>query len=142
MRTLIIRTVKTTLGFTLLGPLFGGLPYLILMYLPARGSDGIDTVLSVGFFAYLFGAVPALVTGVVAGVLAPRLSRGLWYLAAAVIGLVTAAGFGAWMSGSPMHGSTLEVSLLIMGTPGLIGGFLSAWSLVRLGVVRRAHDAH
>lgn len=133
------------LVFAFIGPLFGGLPFMVLFIF--SGSDvGVGgSVLGVVLFAYLFGAVPAVLTGVVAAVLAPRLRRRVWYLAATLTGLVMAVGFGLWMSGRSVQGGSLGAALgnalVFMGVPGLLGGGLSAWALARLGVVRNVVEA-
>lgn len=88
----VLRTLGVISGFALIGPPFGGLPFMGLLIFSGPDRTGPD----VGDG----GAVPAVLTGVVAGVLALRLRRRVWYLAATLTGLVMAVGFGLWMSGA------------------------------------------
>lgn len=141
----VFRMLCVVLGFTCIGPLFGGLPFMVLLIFSGPDVGVGSSVLGVAFFAYFFGAVPAVLTGIVVGVLAPRLRRRVRYLASALTGLVTAVGFGLWMSGAPVQGGALGAALgnalAFMGVPGLLGGGLSAWTLARLDVVRSAAEA-
>jgi len=62
---------KTALIFGLVGPPIGGIAVTLI----AMGTAGIGTIPVAIVLSYIFGFVPALLTGLVAGIASQRLDR-------------------------------------------------------------------
>ncbi|MDO1559902.1 hypothetical protein Q0812_10750 [Brevundimonas sp. 2R-24] len=85
----------TALTFLLVGPLFGLLGFAVLAY-GFAGASAEDGPVGLAFlwmtpFAYLFGAIPAVLTGLVTGALLSPRRAVVYVIGAAVIGAAVTA---------------------------------------------------
>lgn len=135
--TLSMRNVlKGALFFGVVAPPIGSIPFgcatVVAAIISGSGADLVFAVpgaLAFALFSYLFGAVPALVTGLAAGVFL-HLSRSIPYcMAIGSVGGALTLAFGAaivplthnWSSASD-----IRTLFLMYGFPGIFSGIVTA----------------
>ena len=141
---------RTLLVFGLLGPVVGEIAFLLATLLwsgwrPAGLAGLFEAVWSapgviiLGLpFAYLVGAVPAMVTGVLAAVIRRHVARGLFVAASSTVGAMASAGYMISRLGSPPDG----VPLFVFALCGAVAGAVCALvSTPRPRPTSRAHAA-
>ena len=132
--------LRGALRFAILGPPLGALAMLAPLLIKetiagntAVAITGADTASTIfGFammllFAYLPGLVPALLTGIVAGWIRPRLRRWPWWLLIGLVGAVAAGllPLALWARWPTAEGFSRY--LYMLGMPGFVSGTLLAW---------------
>lgn len=119
------RAVRGALVFGLVGPPVGYVTFLIILHLfgdDARLADMLHPLIAMGIvLAYWIGGIPAMATGVLAGLLRPWLGGWRDYFSIGVIGGLLAFGLALASGGSP---NLSNVGTLLI--PGVVGGAVSA----------------
>lgn len=131
MSSLILKTAKQ---FALVGPLIGGAVYFIPMVLLEHGwghPQASQSALTAAFmaclmFSYLFGLLPAALTGAVLGVKRQKKGQLIWSASASLIGLCTGslAGLGIDLYNGAGSGSFLPVAAAFLGLPSCISALV------------------
>ena len=123
---MIASLLRALLVFGLVGPLIG--LACVAIQDPAGIAFRPALLLAMALFAYVFGLIPAFLTGLVAWTMRYRLP---WYLGApacSVIGTLTASLFLAPTPYTAQSlGEGLQIALVPGGVAGLVCGFLYFW---------------
>jgi len=129
----------TGLRFAFIGPLVGGLIWVSLFLLGelTRASlsfswdHALQSAVVLTLCSYVFGVVPAFLTGLLVAPCRDRLTPRAWCAAAGLAGMAVATLSPLLIGRLPGSGAawltTLASQFIFMGVPGLIGGFASAW---------------
>lgn len=148
-----INCIKGMLYFGALAPPIGSLVFSVPMGIVAMSKNPASDTLLVSllglvgfaFWSYLFGLIPAIVTGAIAGIVRQRLKSWPYFFVIGMIGLVAAwlSWYVLWQSeqripnpadlgflshlgfGAATYGPALV--LLLLGLPGFMGGAITAW---------------
>lgn len=132
--------VGGALVFAIFGPPLGALAMLAPLWIKetiigstAAAASGADTGTAVFglammlLFAYLPGLVPALLTGIFAGWIRPRLRRWPWWLATGLMGAATAGVLPLALSAGWPTKDGFDAYLFMLGMPAFVSGTLLAW---------------
>ncbi len=143
------RQATASAGFyALVGPLVGSAALLLggaaVLLIDAPSAESVGTALLaipvVLFFGYIFGVLPALVTGLLAGLVRHRITRWRHVLLVALLGSgVTVLLLGVLLysfdaGGTDKAGSNGLGDLkgfLLLAAPGFIASFYCAWRQLR-----------
>ncbi len=123
---MIASLLRTLLVFGLVGPLIG--LACVAIQDPAGLTFRPYLLLAMALFAYVFGLMPALLTGLIAWTMRYRLPRYLGAPMCGVIGTLTASLFLAptpYTAQSLSEG--LQMAIVPGGIAGLVCGFLYFW---------------
>jgi hypothetical protein len=137
---------KGALYFGVLGPPIGALAFTAMLWLMSLYGEpdqswnelgtGVAAVAAVFvLFSWMFGAVPAVVLGLVAGGFRPRLARWSFCLLIGLLGGLLSIGWGQLMLG--VGGEHLGSDPWAFGVPGAVSGLVVA-RVFGLRAARRA----
>lgn len=114
---------KGVLFFGFIGPPMGGLPFVIAAVVEdyAHPENFILYFLFVSIFSYLFGGIPALATGVIAGTFRKKLPRFSYSCLVGICGW-----FCTMIASKLLVGASLSSAMLI-GILGLISSIFCAY---------------
>ena len=115
---MIASLLRTFLVFGLVGPLVGLI--CVAIQDPAGLAFSPSLLLALALFAYTFGLVPALITGLVAWTMRYRLRR---YLGAPVCGAVGMLAASVFLAPTPYTAQSLTEGLQVAMLPGGVAGF-------------------
>jgi len=108
--------------FGCIGPPVGSLVISIPDAL-AQSPDPAGTIGLTAFFSYLYGYIPAFCTGLLAGLILPRVRPSIFIALCGLLGFVLAFGFAAtWRLGNPFAYIPFWNIIIRMALPGLLGG--------------------
>ena len=134
MRSVILRT---TSQFSIVGPLVGGALYFVPMVLLDRAwihTSAIESAITATFiacvmFSYLFGLVPAALTGALLGTMRHNKSQSTWAICAALVGLLVGGTAGACIDiyNTGPSGSFLPTSAAFIGAPSCISALVCSY---------------
>ena len=119
---------KTVLIFGLLGPPIGGIAAALL----AAGISGIGVIPVAMVLSYIFGFVPALLTGMIAGITRKKLPRFVFMLLVVACGTVFSWAFVALtgdVQGEPVFFEPQTIKLTTV--PAAISAFVLAFFIRR-----------
>lgn len=128
------------LMFAFIAPAIGGIAVtLVLSVLSQTPQNLMIMVFGLPWF-YLFGVIPALLCGIVAGALRPVRSNWKALGKVALVGLVFGMGAFLPFSGRDAAVRDMVFPLFVGGLPGMLAGFLCAyWFYGKPGSVRPAN---
>lgn len=148
MKRIDWRQAAASAGFyALVGPLVGSMALLLggaaVLLFDAPSAESVGTAVLaipvVFFFGYIFGVLPALLTGLLAGFVRHRITRWPHVLVIALLGsVVSTLLLGALLYSADMHGASANESglnefpeFLLLGVPGFIASCYCAWRQLR-----------
>ncbi|MCF7769747.1 hypothetical protein [Achromobacter pulmonis] len=115
--------------YLFMGPPIGVLVLSLMLAVAARSAEHLLTSILLIPWAYLFGGVPALLSGLVAGACKPALASGRAYCLAGLVGGLYGTVFLLGLSSRDGAWHELPVPLIAGGVPGLVAGALCARAL-------------
>ena len=126
--------LRTSWQFALVGPPIGGALYLvpIMMLDLARNHPSTSfatlfaSIFFFGMFSYLFGIVPAALTGAVLGSMRRNVQQRTWSACAAVTGLIAGGPIGCAYD-LYKTGAALPTTAMFLGGPSLISALICSY---------------
>lgn len=113
--------------YTFAAPAIGGAAVVLGVTAASRDLENLMMAIYGLPWFYIFGALPALLCGIVAGALRPTLPSWRYYCLIALVGGLFGTLFLAGFSNRERQWSELLFPLSMGGLPGLVGGFLCTY---------------
>ena len=128
------RAIEGVLFFGVFAPPLGSIPFSLTLgitHLFGKESDHLlyflITVFSTAMLSYMFGLVPALVVGAIAGSLHHSFTSRARFLAIiAIFGGIASLGFAVYIGPIGLDSEGLMVLLTVFLIPGIFGGAITA----------------
>ena len=126
--------LRTSWQFALVGPPIGGALYLVPMVIldlarnhpSASFATLVASIFFFGVFSYLFGIVPAALTGAILGSMRCNMQQRTWGACSAVIGLI-AGGLTGCAYDLYKTGIVLPTTAMFLGGPSLISALICSY---------------
>jgi len=130
MKQTIGNVILSTVVFCVAGPPFGALAFGVWGVALQPSPEAFLGILWVLPFGYFVGLIPAALTGIGVGMVAPRLRNAVAFiLASAMIGFLVAGGWAAWNGTGPTNWSGIANFAAMGGFAGLCSGGL-VWPML------------